>query len=431
MIQYFWWQWQPTYLQREHDWHGHWWSQSHDDDTQTYMVLSSPDLLSSTSPLSPSEYQSVHLPDKHQQCTAESALHNSQRTEYLPQDTLPHLNRPQITSNTFCKAANRSTQVHTIRKYTYSNTDSTEVEPSNTEDIYTLASSDNEGNKVGLKSSSTNTEPDELYGEKHFCNTVSLASFVADNLEYSELPQTRQCPAELLLHQTEKRSEDKSIDDLRSCTKTTVTPSHSDAVLQPNCVYASLLDDPDSSYNPSPELDSAVTLESISDDQMKPSVEQVATNESDADRKDSNSSNITNISSITTTSNVSISGNITDSSSTSGPASSANIRKRTCSTDQFSLIENYPPKERRKLKNELKENSAGSDTSGSGPSPPLVRAPPSSALYRGPPTGKLSRQNSLAGIVDVRHHKHTVSLTHLDDTRQQSAKTTKRSAITP
>jgi len=244
------------------------------------------------------------------------------------------------------------------------------------------------------------------------------------------------------------------VEVLRTTTVTTTTHKntevHDDRTESRKCIY-DLLTDTESSQNPSPELECGVTLESVSDDQMDHNIvpEHYIVEDPDGDRKDSNTSNtsnMTNISTLTTDTNYST---ISETSNTSdnmayaddksrGTDSAMGFRRRSCA-DQFSLIENYPPKERRKLQNELDPNSGtASDTSGSGPSPPPIRAPPSAAMVRPPPSAKLSRQgsmklsrqNSVVGLKDVRQHKHTMSLSHLEDDRKKSAKPS-RSAITP
>lgn len=405
--------------------------------------MSSPDLLSSTSPVSPADYhpRSQYQQEMHAQQPSNNEANHLAHTRVDAQDSNRHLKRSQIMSNTFSKKDNETTQVHTIRKYTFSHADAVQVGSTSISDIRSSDHSNTRNDKLNYDRESTYVnhinegQKRPPFRDKQLPNalhtkTPEPPSFSVANksTQATQVNSTSSmCPAELILQNA----------SAANASHTNNTAQRDTAVsLQTNCMYGTVADDTESSYNPSPDIDSAITLESVSDDNIKQTIavtgQKSELNDEDADRKDSNSSNITNVSSITTTSNISASSNLTESSLTSEDVGAPNVRRRSCTGEQFSLIENYPPKERRKLQNELENNSTGSDTSGSGPSPPPVRAPPSAALYRSPPSAKLSRQNSLvASILDVRHHKHTVSLSHLDDSRQRSAKPSKRAAITP
>lgn len=384
--------------------------------------MSSPEPLSSTSPLSTNDHQS---PTRLSKSAAATGVLQLDQTEYAlyqdhSQGSVTLLNRNNMPANTFNRAHNMP---QTNRKTTYSRGESAKLCDCdqfiniNRNDVI-----DNDGHKQ-----------DNCYS----CQSQSRCSYRSICQDDNQAS----CPLEISLLQGERGMNSQNNGGPKSTrqpptlssTPEEDPPNRAISLSQERQCSCSLLTD-DSSINPSPELRGPNTLESISDDQgihmilqRKDTVSDI-----DADRKDSNTSNVTDVSGITTTSNVSAISSITESSITSGDdLSAANVRRRSCATDQFSLIENYPPKERRKLQTEVGSVSAGSDTSGSGPSPPPVRgAPPSATQYQPPPSAKLSRQNSRVGLGDVMRHKHTMSLTHLDS-RKDSAKKDPRTSITP
>ena len=357
-----------------------------------------------------------------------------------------------------------SNGLHIVRKYTYSHADASKAAPGVIEDFdeysQDISNSEEREDEKILEEESYDPSFEELARK----DTFSLLDQTEPSNEVKSLqtksfePELQMCPMESTVTRVkEGLNASKSLNTSKSQTSetkelyeedgatvevfttTTVTKTllkttefQNESNQSIRCIYDSLTDE--SSQNPSPEL--GVTLESVSDDQFE-RPNPTFPDDEEVDRKDSNTSNtsnMTNISTLTTDSNFSAISVTSDASELSScPFKKENnvmkSRRKSCA-DQFSLIENYPPRERRKLHNEIEQNSAGSDTSASGPSPPLVRPPPSAARYRPPPSAKLSRQNSIAELVEARHHKHTVSLSHLEDARKSSAKPN-RAAITP
>ena len=379
------------------EWQGPWWSRNPEYDTQTYRILSSPDLLSSTSPSSQQDHISPNR-------LAKSSIDSNEPPCVLSRD---------------------DSQKLIVRKYTYSHADASRKQ----------SETDSEYDKYSVDVTKYKNE-----GRGEVCQDLK-----------GEVATARECNVKKTEERETFNKDGCIVEVLRTTTVTTTTHtadterSGHQRVEAAKCVYE-LLTDPESSENPSPELESGVTLESVSDDQMDHKVEVQKFVEDDGDRKDSNTSNITNISTLTTDTNFST---ISETTATSDcntytteekPEEAGTTSRRRSCTDQFSLIENYPPKERKSLQKEVDHTSSstGSDTSAGGPSPPPVRAPPSAAKYRPPPSAKLSRQgsvklsrqNSVAGLNSVKQHKHTMSLSHLDDGRKNSAKPS-RSAITP
>ena len=105
------------------NWQGPWWSRSNDDDRHTYRISSSPDLLSSASPdslnnqISPTKTSKSHILDQ------SGDYYDRPSTSYHVVSR--SLNRAQA-SNSFSSSINQHT-THTVRKYTYSHADQTQV----------------------------------------------------------------------------------------------------------------------------------------------------------------------------------------------------------------------------------------------------------------------------------------------------------------
>lgn len=402
------------------NWQGHYWSRSQDEDCHTYMILSSPEPLSSTSPLSLNDHQSPTRLSKSAAAHGVLQLDQAEYAHYLDnsQAQSSRLSRGSMPANTFNRTHSHPQE---SRKATYSRVESAKLcDCDQLIDVNRHNEIDNDCHKH-----------DGCYS----CQSHSRCSYRSIGQEENQAP----CPLEISLLQGERTLVSQNNGAHKntrppptlSSTPEEDPPNRAKSISHERQCSCSLLTD-DSSVNPSPELRGATTLESISDDQGIHMILQRkdTISDLDADRKDSNTSNVTDVSGITTTSNVSTMSNVTESSAVSGESlPAAYVRRKSNAGDQFSLIESYPPKERRKLQKEV--GSAGSDTSGSGPSPPPVRGAPASATqYQPPPSGKLSRQNSRVGLGEVMKHKHTMSLTHLDS-RKESAKKDPRTSITP
>ncbi|KAF2356453.1 Lebercilin domain [Trinorchestia longiramus] len=406
-------------------WQSHWWSQSQEEDSQTYMILSSPEPLSSTSPLSANEHQSPTAVSKSAAATGalQLSLDHAVNSMYgrNSQTSYSHLNRCNMPRNTFDRG--QTTIQKVLRKTTYSRP------VSDLRCVCSMQSNkylQSEENEFGCNCEELNNNS---------CHSMRSSSNHTSHQERLE----EMCPLDLATFQAEKRSSrndtPQSAMTVALCSTLSSTPEedHSkpeiESLEEHKCSCALMTDD--SSVNPSPELRGSTTTDCEAE--LPVAIERsvlVDNDTSDADRKDSNTSNVTDVSCVTTTSNVSKISNASENSVPSTDDLPAAYVRRKSSADQFSLIENYPPKERRKLQKEIGSISAGSDTSGSGPSPPPVRGVPNSATrYRPPPSAKLSRQNSV-GLGDIMRHKHTVSLTHLDS-RNQSGANDARAAITP
>ncbi|XP_018011075.1 uncharacterized protein LOC108668383 [Hyalella azteca] len=403
-----------TTRQVGHSWHSQWWSRSQEEDSQTYMILSSPEPLSSTSPMSGNDHHSPTRLSKSAaapgvlQLSLDQAV-NSMRIDNS-QILYNRLNRANMPSNTLhgvqCPA-------HGLTRKTTYNLELHEVR----------CSCDEYNDHYGDESQDCDLE---CLCRKHE-NTSSFASQPNNSFFSNQQTQNAVCPVEFAARQVEQLSIDDHTPNAigiaqRSTLSSTPEECHeemsTEVPVDRKCSCGAKA--------ASPQLVGSIAVGSRAEFQK-----QAEDKNTDADRKDSNTSNITDVSCLTTTSDASKISDVTEHSApTTSGTSAAYVRRRSSATDQFSLIEKYPPKERRKLQKEVGNFSAGSDTSGSGPSPPPVRGVPNSAArYRPPPSAKLSRQNSV-GLGDILRHKHTVSLTHLD-TKNQAAKVDDRAAITP